>query len=143
LHVGHRYYDPSTGRFMQRDPIGIFGGLGLYLYSENSPAAATDPTGTLYVPTYKDIKDILTIGKKAAELVATKDSKHPSSKAGVCARPIVAIADAAQAGPDIARCAIACKYRAKSALNPDKDINDALDDYDRSLNRWKKPGKGN
>ncbi len=27
MHVGHRWYDPSLGRFIQRDPIGLLGGL--------------------------------------------------------------------------------------------------------------------
>ena len=26
MHLGHRYYNPATGRFLQRDPIGIAGG---------------------------------------------------------------------------------------------------------------------
>jgi len=45
VHVGHRYYDPSTGRFLQRDPIGIQGGLNAYGYVENSPTTFVDPTG--------------------------------------------------------------------------------------------------
>jgi len=39
LHVGARYYDPSSGRFLQRDPIGIRGGLNVYAY------AGVDPSG--------------------------------------------------------------------------------------------------
>jgi len=45
LHVGERYYDPAVGRFMQRDPIGIFGGLNVYAYVGNSPTSAVDPSG--------------------------------------------------------------------------------------------------
>ncbi|HNQ21790.1 MAG TPA: RHS repeat-associated core domain-containing protein [Phycisphaerae bacterium] len=46
LHVGHRYYDPSIGRFLQRDPIGIFGGLNVYAYGRVRPTSAVDPNGT-------------------------------------------------------------------------------------------------
>ena len=45
LHVGARYLDPSTGRFLQRDPIGISGGLNVYVYVTNTPTVAVDPTG--------------------------------------------------------------------------------------------------
>ncbi|MGH7301864.1 MAG: RHS repeat-associated core domain-containing protein [Candidatus Rokuibacteriota bacterium] len=31
-----RYYDPNTGRFAQRDPIGISGGLNLYAYANSN-----------------------------------------------------------------------------------------------------------
>ena len=31
----HRYYHPSLGRFINRDPIGIAGGLNLYAYVGN------------------------------------------------------------------------------------------------------------
>ncbi|GMU38970.1 MAG: hypothetical protein AMXMBFR22_31610 [Phycisphaerae bacterium] len=45
LHVGMRWYDPAIGRFLQRDPIGITGGLNVYEYVFSCPAAGVDPTG--------------------------------------------------------------------------------------------------
>lgn len=45
VHVGHRWYDPSTGRFVQADPIGIRGGLNVFSYVRNSPLAFIDPRG--------------------------------------------------------------------------------------------------
>jgi RHS repeat-associated protein len=45
LHVGHRYYDPSIGRFLQRDPIGIGGGLNVYSYVRGAPQTRVDPSG--------------------------------------------------------------------------------------------------
>jgi RHS repeat-associated protein len=47
LHVGERYYDPSTSRFVQRDPIGIRGGPNVYVYVMNAPASGVDPAGLL------------------------------------------------------------------------------------------------
>jgi RHS repeat-associated protein len=45
LHVGARYYDPATGRFLQRDPIGIHGGVNVYAYAGHTPTRLIDPTG--------------------------------------------------------------------------------------------------
>lgn len=45
LHVGARYYDPATGRFLQRDPIGIDGGVNVYVYTRNTATAFIDPSG--------------------------------------------------------------------------------------------------
>lgn len=45
LHVGARYYDPSSGRFLQRDPIGIRDGTNVYGYVNASPTEASDPSG--------------------------------------------------------------------------------------------------
>jgi len=41
--LGHRYYDPSTGRFLTRDPIKD--GRNWYAYCESSPLFDADPTG--------------------------------------------------------------------------------------------------
>ena len=40
-----RHYNPSLGRFVQRDPIGYAGGMNLYEYCGGMPTAATDPSG--------------------------------------------------------------------------------------------------
>lgn len=44
-----RYYAPSVGRFVSRDPIGLLGGLNEYVYSENAAINRTDPLGLMSV----------------------------------------------------------------------------------------------
>ena len=40
-----RYYDSSTGRFLNEDPIAFQGGVNFYVYVKNSPTRFIDPTG--------------------------------------------------------------------------------------------------
>jgi RHS repeat-associated protein len=40
----HRYYDPTTGRFLTPDPIGLTGGINLFAYP-NNPVNLIDPLG--------------------------------------------------------------------------------------------------
>jgi RHS repeat-associated protein len=45
LHVGYRYYDAASGRFMQRDPIGLWGGTNVYAYVTSQPTDLFDEEG--------------------------------------------------------------------------------------------------
>ena len=59
LHLlGHRYYDTSSGRFLNRDPIGYDGGINVYAYAGGNPVRSIDPRGTMTsfgTPMYGDI----------------------------------------------------------------------------------------
>lgn len=51
-HYRARQYDPDTGRFLQEDPIGFFGGdLNIYRYVGSNPISSKDPSGTTAVET--------------------------------------------------------------------------------------------
>jgi len=40
-----RDYDPSLGRYVQSDPIGLEGGLNVHIYTQCNPVRYIDPTG--------------------------------------------------------------------------------------------------
>jgi RHS repeat-associated protein len=77
LHVGERYYDPAIGRFMQRDPIGIRGGLNVYEYVRSRPVRSIDPDG---LDAYSDIDDVIDslvdMGGAAAATAAALNYKY-------------------------------------------------------------------
>ena len=41
----HRDYDPSIGRYLQSDPVGLDAGINTYVYALNAPALYTDDDG--------------------------------------------------------------------------------------------------
>lgn len=44
-YVRNRWYDPEIGRFMSEDPIGVSGGINLYIFGNSDPANSFDPNG--------------------------------------------------------------------------------------------------
>jgi RHS repeat-associated protein len=48
IYYGFRYYNPSTGRWLSRDPIEERGGRNLYGFGHNSPITGVDPLGNAW-----------------------------------------------------------------------------------------------
>ncbi|MCH2042093.1 MAG: hypothetical protein MK185_15795 [Saccharospirillaceae bacterium] len=49
LHQNYfRDYDPSLGRYIQSDPIGLRGGLNTYVYTDGNPVSRIDEKGQLW-----------------------------------------------------------------------------------------------
>jgi len=52
----YRYYNPSVGRWLSRDPTGEAGGLNIYAFSLNNPVNYCDPTGLSSLDTLSAMK---------------------------------------------------------------------------------------
>jgi RHS repeat-associated protein len=56
LHYNYfRDYDPSTGRYVESDPIGLRAGANTYLYGGANPLSAFDPYGLWTWPSPRDV----------------------------------------------------------------------------------------
>jgi RHS repeat-associated protein len=57
LYYGFRYYDPETGRWLNRDPIEEEGGLNLYGFVGNDPVNEVDLLGLAIIWGERDVSD--------------------------------------------------------------------------------------
>ena len=77
VYYGYRYYSPSPGRWLTRDPIGEDGGLNVYGFVENSPINFYDVLGLWTGGDHKRLTE---------ESFAKADV---SSVLGSCAKPVL------------------------------------------------------
>jgi RHS repeat-associated protein len=141
LHVGHRYYDPATGRFLQRDPVGIRGGVNVYAYVDGAPTATIDPLGLdSWWDATKRWGGEFWNGLKenwfsiVSELCVIATGQSVNSAFG----PIGPVVEALEAGPDIYKIAEAKKL-IRDSLKPGLDVNESLDKYDQDRDKRVKP----
>jgi RHS repeat-associated protein len=73
--LGHRYYAPGTGRFLNRDPIGYAGGENLYNAFGGNPVNNTDTQGL--DPQSDNGSSILSVGATASAGLVGPASLRP------------------------------------------------------------------
>ncbi|KVF74560.1 hypothetical protein WS75_16085 [Burkholderia sp. FL-7-2-10-S1-D7] len=81
----YRYYDPSSGRFISKDPIGLAGGINAYVYGPN-PVGWIDPLGLMGKPilggTPKDAQKAVNKGQGPSDItrIDEPESSVPGSQ---------------------------------------------------------------
>ena len=70
-HFRARWYDPVTGRFFSKDPVGIAAGLNLYVFCGGDPVNHLDPYGTSWQSVACSFAVGVVVGAVVAAAIAT------------------------------------------------------------------------
>jgi RHS repeat-associated protein len=58
VRFGARDYNPQTGRWTAKDPVGFTGNFNLYTYANSDPVNLTDPTGKYAQCFYRNVGNL-------------------------------------------------------------------------------------
>jgi RHS repeat-associated protein len=106
LYRRNRYYDPSSGRFTQEDPIGLAGGVNLYGFANGDPVSYDDPYGlcpwcVVFVAAVRAAPYVAAVGKLTLEALDPNPDAGTAIVTGgrAVARGITNVAD--DVGPTV------------------------------------------
>lgn len=73
----HRYYESSTGLFISKDPVGLFGGVNIYAFGRNT-VRYTDPLGLNSTALDKALGGVVGDGYQAHHLIPEEVMSDPA-----------------------------------------------------------------
>jgi RHS repeat-associated protein len=132
----HRYYDPSLGRYISADPLGIEGGLNAYAYAGNCPTSAIDPEGLMFSVIKDRDGKVVAYGHNLSEGGGVKDEDmHPALKQagarGSCSETTALNGLANQLGPNASKEDVAKHFNEQGYTMETYEGNKS--DYDKGV----------
>ena len=111
-----RDYDPSTGRYLESDPIGLLGGTNSYGYAGQDPINSADPTGLL------DLKRLIEcmIGSERINKQGCLNELSGQVKQDYERVAITLTKEAAETVEQCATCVTVCTFKGFVGSSPDE-----------------------